>query len=340
MLTHALDGPRRWAWLWPLEAPTPELLADLVAHGVTGVVPQQGAAAIAWATRHAGTLRAAGLDTCVGLGRVSTDAILRALDVPGVPGVMLDQEDWESVPDSDAVVRAVLDARPDAPQRVADCFYPCADHTEGGAYTGHGRIARAWAPLCGMRANQCYFARPKGHPEAIAPLGFVRRRLAWSREQYATIDPGDPIRLSCQLYARTVADHVATLFAERDGAVFLWHWRGADAAARAALRVMARPPVTLAGLSEVERAGLSEVERAAAVAWGQAALNDRAAPADPELGRPADPVLVVDGEWGVRSAARCYVYQDRAGLTPSGVLDAATLARLQRDVSGSCDCPH
>lgn len=337
MNPHALDGARRWVWVWPLEKPTPELLADLREHGITGVVPQQGSAAIGWARAYAPILRAAGLDVCIGLGQVSAAHILRALDVLGVAGVMLDQEDWTSVPDSVAVVNNVLALRPEAPGFVADCFYPAADATEGGAPTGHGKIARAWAPLCGMRANQCYWEPRRGHPEDTAPADFVRTRLAWSVKQYAGIDPGDPIRFSGQLYRRTVPDHVATLFQERSRAVFLWHWRGADARAKAALR-------TLAASERPDFAGwcqeITDLEVLAMRAWGQCALNELAPQVHASYGGAGELPLVVDGVWGLRSAAALGRYQERNALPMSCSLDAATLESLQRALSGSCNCPH
>lgn len=236
---HALDAPgARWMWLWPLPSAhdLPALLRELVAHGVTGIVPQQSDDAVVWARAHVAEVRAAGLDLVVGLGRIDRRAVVDALDVPGVSGVMIDQEAWQSVPDSDALCRDVLALRPDAPSRVVDCHYPCLTTAgPGGGQTGHHRIAKAWSPLCGLRAPQCYWEG------GIAPDGWVARRLAWARQDYprAGGSPAERVRASVQLYRRSVADHVALLLAEGvTGSVWLWDWREADASARLALRVV------------------------------------------------------------------------------------------------------
>jgi len=236
---HALDAPgARWTWLWPLPSAhdLPALLRKLVAHGVTGIVPQQSDDAVAWARANVAEVRAAGLDLVVGLGRIDRRAVVDALDVPGVAGVMIDQEAWSSVDDSVRLVADVLAQRPDAPSRVADCHYPCLTTAgPGGGQTGHHRIAKAWAPLCGLRAPQCYWEG------GIAADGWVARRLAWARQDYprAGGSPAECVRASVQLYRRSVADHVALLLAESvTGSVWLWDWREADASARLALRIV------------------------------------------------------------------------------------------------------
>lgn len=244
-MRHGLDGVgETWAWLWPLPRDPRELVAELLAAGVTGVVPQQSAEAIAWAKRWAPELRDRGLSTVVGLGKVSRDAILRGLDlVPLVRGVMIDQEDWKSVPDSRAVVSGVLRRRPDAAERVVDCHYPCITRdNETGRPTGHARIAVEWAPLCGLRAPQAYWAKGGGGHTDGCPDGFVARRMKAARAQYpeAGGSPADRIRPAVQLYRRSVRDHVALLLEElATGSVWLWDWAERDASADVGLHVVA-----------------------------------------------------------------------------------------------------
>lgn len=241
-MRHALDVVGAlWLWLWPL----PKDIRDAIAWkrcGVTGVVPQQSADAVAWSIRWAPELAALGISTVVGLGKVSTRAILAGLEDPHAAGVMIDQEDWKSVVDSDRVVRAVLEARPDAADRVADCFYPAlVTNPDTGRPTGHARIGVRWAPLCGLRAPQCYWNRAAGSVNGGAPDGFVAARLAWARREYPVAggSPADRVRASVQLYARSVNDHVALLLVELlTGSVWLWDWREADASARLALEVV------------------------------------------------------------------------------------------------------
>lgn len=243
-MRHGLDGVGEvWCWFWPLPRDPRELVAELLAAGVTGVVPQQSAAAVEWARRWAPELRDRGLSTVVGLGKVSRDAILRGLDlVPLVRGVMVDQEDWKSVPDSRAVVSGVLKRRPDAPGLVADCFYPCLTRdNETGKTTGHARIGVEWAPLCGLRAPQAYWARGGGGHLDGCPEGFVAARMVAAREQYPTAggSPADRVRPSVQLYRRAVADHVELLLRELvTGSVWLWDWAERDASAVVALHAV------------------------------------------------------------------------------------------------------
>lgn len=241
---HALDAPgARWMWLWPLPSAhdLPALLRELRdAYGVTGIVPQQSDDAVAWARAHVAEIRAAGLDLVVGLGRIDRRVVVDALDLPGVAGVMIDQEAWASVDDSVRLVADVLALRPDAASRIVDCHYPCLDALPGGGPQGHGHpghapIAKAWSPLCGLRAPQCYYEG------GVAPDGWVARMLAWARAQYprAGGSPAERVRASVQLYRRSVRDHVALLLGESvTGSVWLWDAREADASARLALRVV------------------------------------------------------------------------------------------------------
>jgi hypothetical protein len=236
-------GARR-AWHYPL--PKPEqvgpLVAELRAHGITGLVPQQSAQAIGWGRRHGATLAAAGLDLVVGLGKISAKHILDALDVPLSKGCMVNQEDWKSVPDSLAVVNEVLKARPDAGARTMDCHYPClSKDPETGKNTGWGRIAKAWAPLCTLRAPQCYWAKGGGGSTNGPWDGWVASRLAWARRDYPVAggSPRELVRMSRQLYRASVNDHVAGLLAESiTGSIWLWNWPEADASAKLALRVV------------------------------------------------------------------------------------------------------
>ena len=118
---HALDavGTRRvWHYPLPKASDVGPLAEELRAHGITGLVPQQSAKAIGWGRRHGATLVVAGLDLVIGLGKISAKHILDALSVPRSVGCMVNQEDWKSVPDSLAVVDAVL-KRPSAVRRVA-----------------------------------------------------------------------------------------------------------------------------------------------------------------------------------------------------------------------------
>lgn len=242
---HALDavGARR-VWHYPL--PKPEqvgaLAAELREHGVTGLVPQQSASAIGWGRRHGAELAAAGLDLVVGLGKISAKHIVDALDVPRSSGVMINQEDWKSVADSTAVVNEVLRARPDAPERSMDCHYPCLTRDpETKRNTGWGRIAKAWAPLCGLRAPQTYWAKGGGGSTGGPWDGWVASRLAWARRDYPAAggSPRERVRMSRQLYRASVNDHVALLLAESTtGSVWLWNWPEIDASARLALRVV------------------------------------------------------------------------------------------------------
>lgn len=241
---HILDAPgARWMWLWPLPTDPLKLVDTLRAHGITGVIPQQSAQAIAWARRWAPALAREGLDTMIGLGRITADITIAALDVESAKGVMQNQELWKSVADSNALCDTVLRARPDAADRMMDCHYPClTKDPETGKSTGWHRIARAWAPICGLRAPQCYWARGGGGTTDGPRDGWVAARLAWAREDYARAggSPADRVRLSRQLYRASVQDHVDVLLAESvTGAVFLWNWGEADSSARCALRIVA-----------------------------------------------------------------------------------------------------
>lgn len=247
---HALDAiGARWMWLYPLPRDPLALVEDLKRHGITGVIPQQSAHAVEWAKRCAPALAREGLATMIGLGKIDTRAVLAALDVADAAGVMINQEDWKSVADSAALCDAVLRAVPDAAARTMDCHYPClTKDPETNRSTGWHRIAKAWAPLCGLRAPQCYWARGGGGTTDGPRDGWVAARLAWARQDYprAGSSPADRVRLSRQLYRASVQDHVDVLLAESaTGAVFLWDWAEADAAARLALR----------GVAELERRG-------------------------------------------------------------------------------------
>lgn len=252
---HRLDTPgARWMWLWPLDQCDTEpeiraLCATLREHGVTGIVPQQGSAAVAWARRWGRLVASLGLQVVIGLGHLSARIVCDAIATAKAghaAGVMHDEEEWKSVPDSDALTAAVLVEHPDAADWCADCHYPCLTTAgEGGGPTGHHRIAKAWAPVSGLRAPQCYW---NSTPKSFAADGWVSRRLAWAREDYprAGGSPASRVRASVQLYRRSVNDHAALLLAESEsGSVWLWEWRQADASAKLALRVV----------REIERAG-------------------------------------------------------------------------------------
>ncbi len=242
---HALDAPRaRRVWHYPLPrdaAAVAELIAQLPKHGVTGLVPQQSDLAVSWAERHAPALKAAGLDTVVGLGKISSRAIVRALDVQAAAGCMVNQEDWKSVPDSDRVVNEVLAERPRAAERTVDCHYPIlTKHPETGN-TGHARIARAWTPLCRLRAPQCYWSAGAGGTTELAPDGFALGRLLFARRDYpgAANSPSSLVSLARQLYRASVNDQMYSLLAESEGAsVWLWNWPEMDHEARVALRLV------------------------------------------------------------------------------------------------------
>lgn len=245
---HRLDAiGARWCWLYPIAkidtaAEVTALCTALKAHGMTGIVPQEGSDATPWARRWSAQVRAAGLDLVIGLGRLSAAIVSDALAAckAGVAsGVMIDQEAWVSTDDSTALVNAVLRQHPDAADWIADCHYPCLT-TAGpdGGPTGHGRIARAWAPLCGLRAPQCYW---NSKPLSFSRDGWVRDRLAWARQDYTRVGGSTPerVRASVQLYRHSVRDHVELLLREGEtGSVWLWDWREADASALLALRVV------------------------------------------------------------------------------------------------------
>lgn len=242
---HALDaiGARRvWHYPLPTAAQVGPLCAELRAHGITGLVPQQSAKAIGWGRRHGAELAAAGLDLVVGLGKISAPHILDALAVPRSMGCMVNQEDWKSVPDSLAVVNAVLKARPDAGALTMDCHYPCLTRDpETRRNTGWGRIAKAWATLCTLRAPQCYWAKGGGGSTGGPWDGWVASRLAWARRDYPVAggSPRELVRMSRQLYRASVNDHIAVLLAESTtGSIWLWNWPEADTAAKLALRVV------------------------------------------------------------------------------------------------------
>lgn len=240
---HALDPiGGRWMWLYPLPRDPMRLVEDLRRHGITGVIPQQSAQAIAWARRWAPLLKREGLDTMIGLGRITAQHTIDALRVPDVAGVMQNQELWKSVADSEALCEAVLRAEPDAAARMMDCHYPCLTRDpETGKRTGWARIAKAWAPICGLRAPQCYWARGGGGTTDGPRDGWVAARLAWAREEYprAGGSPANRVRVSRQQYRASCQDHVNLLLAESlTGSVFLWHWGEADVAAKLALRIV------------------------------------------------------------------------------------------------------
>jgi hypothetical protein len=240
---HALDPVGgRWMWLYPLPRDPMRLVEDLRRHGITGVIPQQSGQAVAWARRWAAALKREGLDTMIGLGRITAANTIDALGVRDAVGVMQNQEMWKSVSDSNALCDAVLRAVPDAAARMMDCHYPCLTRDpETGKATGWHRIARAWAPICGLRAPQCYWARGGGGTTDGPRDGWVANRLAWAREEYprAGGSPADRVRVSRQQYRASCQDHVNLLLAESlTGSVFLWHWGEADAAAKTALRIV------------------------------------------------------------------------------------------------------
>jgi hypothetical protein len=247
MFAHRLNQPymrAMWQWPLPLGDPRTRLIPELVRHGVTHLMPQASDDAVAWTRTWGAKCVAAGMPVVIGLGRISASVVLKSLDeidAGRAVGTMIDQEAWESVADSNALVTEVLAERPDAPQYIVDCHYPCVVSLPGGGpnghgHTGHDRIARAWGPLCGLRAPQDY------DEEGWTPDGFVTARAAWSRHpsQYPSIgSPAETVRVSCQLYRRSVNDHVRLLGDEgATGSVFLWDWREADASAKVALRVV------------------------------------------------------------------------------------------------------
>jgi len=242
-MRHLLDAPRsRWLWLWTLPRDPMAEVEAWRASGVTGLVPQQGDAANAWAERWAVELFREGFGLVVGLGRISSAAIVRGLRGPA-GAVMVNQEMWKSVDDSRRVVEAVLTVEPEAADRIVDCHYPClVRDPETGKSTGHARIAKAWAPLCGLRAPQCYWSRGAGGRKDGAPDGWVSKRLAHARVEYPVAggSPADRVAASVQMYRRSVRDHVALLLVEGErGSIWLWNWREADVSARVALRVVA-----------------------------------------------------------------------------------------------------
>lgn len=245
---HRLDAiGARWMWRWPIKdldtaAEITAFARNLKQHGITGVCPQASDSATAWVKRWGHLVRAEGLDLCIGLGllsaRIVCDAIA-ACKAGHALGVMVDQEEWKSVPDSDALVRDVLREHSDAADWIVDCHYPCLTTAgERGGPTGHHRIAKAWAPICGLRAPQCYW---NSKPLSFASDGWVMRRLAWARLDYprAGGSPADHVRASVQLYRASVKAMVALLLTEGEtGSVWLWEARQADASSWLALRIV------------------------------------------------------------------------------------------------------
>ncbi|MEZ4391976.1 MAG: C1 family peptidase [Polyangiales bacterium] len=240
---HALDPiGGRWMWLYPLPSDPMKLVDELRRHGVTGVIPQQSAQAIAWARRWAPALEREGFATMIGLGRITAANTIAALGVESAVGVMQNQEVWKSVADSNALCEAVLKAVPDAAARMMDCHYPClTKDPETDTHTGWHRIAKAWSPICGLRAPQCYWARGGGGTTDGPRDGWVAARLAWARLDYprAGGSPADRVRVSRQLYRASTQDHVELLLAESlTGSVFIWNWAEADISAKLALRIV------------------------------------------------------------------------------------------------------
>lgn len=244
---HRLNIPyMRAMWHWPLPHGDPRvsLIPTLKAHGVTHLMPQASDDAVPWAHRWGALCAAEGMPVIIGLGYITAPVVLSLLDevIAGrAVGGMIDQEAWGSVSDSNALVTEVLRHRPDAPTLLVDCHYPCVVSLPGGGpnghgHTGHDKIAKAWGPLCDLRAPQDY------DEEHWTPDGFVMKRAAWSRHasQYPSIgSPADKVRVSCQLYRRSVRDHVELLLIEgATGSIFLWDWLEADVSARVALRVV------------------------------------------------------------------------------------------------------
>lgn len=229
-------------WLYPLPANPMVMVPDLKAHGITGVVPQQSSAAIRWTKEWGPRLESAGLKVVIGLGKITADILVAAYDRPESEGVMINQEDWKSVADSNAVVSEVLRRRPHFAERGMDCHYPCLiKDPETKKNTGWGKIAKAWAPLCGLRAPQCYWAKGGGGAQEGPWDGWVGARLAHSRLEYplAGGSPADRVRISRQQYRASVNDHVNVLLQEAlTGSVWLWNWLEADSSARLALRVV------------------------------------------------------------------------------------------------------
>ena len=240
---HALDVVGRiYAWHYPLPRDPLRLVEEWRAHGIDAVIPQQSAQAIAWSRTWGPRLRAAGVETLIGLGKIDAGKIVDALDVPAALGCMVNQEDWKSVADSLAVCDEVLRRRPNAAARTMDCHYPAlTTNPETGRPTGWGKIARAWSRLCTLRAPQCYWARGAGGTSDGPYDGWVSARLQWARRDYplAGGSPASHTRLSRQLYRASVQDHVVVALRELStGALFLWNWPEADASAKCALRIV------------------------------------------------------------------------------------------------------
>jgi hypothetical protein len=238
------------AWVYPLPGSIEKwdsICAELMSHGVTGVIPQQGLNAASWFRRQPERARIAekyGLQVTLGLGmdgnnahrampRLIQSVIKDALSLREC-NVMLNWESaWNGTEDRQRareIVTDVLADYPNARERVVDCPWWAPQTTPNGTPTHPGAPTREFGSLCAYRFPQTYGANARGNNDGVST-----RMLAHSRSQYPGLGtPADRIFPSLQLYNRSLTDHVNTLLA--DTVVCLWQWSEADSRAKLALR--------------------------------------------------------------------------------------------------------
>jgi hypothetical protein len=225
-------------WLYPLPKDPGPAAEDLARLGVGGVIPQQGTAAVAWCRQHGRAFLERGLQVTVGLGAITSKAILGGLEVPGASGVMID---WEGAWDASggrrraaAIADEVLARRADAPELVADCPW-WAPLTTPNRHPSHPSApTREFGRIVRRRFVQAYGAN------AGSEDGHSARMLAWARDpsQYTSVGSW-AVRPALQMYRRSVADHLALLLGElAGGAVCLWQHGEMDRECRLALEVV------------------------------------------------------------------------------------------------------
>jgi hypothetical protein len=281
--------PGIWVWLWNhgndswSNVDPPKVAADLVALGVTGVMPH-AARTPKWCTpQHLAPFYAAGLRVVPSLGLVTADLIVQSLCVEGADGCMMD---WEGAWDgyqkkAAAVVADVVKRAPDAPTRVTDCPWWAPLYRLDSNGVKHPTHPSAPTREFGAIATQDRYVQAYGAPYE----GRSQRMLSWAQDpsQYASLGNWD-IRPALQLYLRSVRDHLTMLFAHPT--VCLWEYYAMDTSARWAL--MAHRSITALGFTGPS--AVAEYQRAQGHLTVDGKLGPLTAAA---LGLPAAPASVV-----------------------------------------------
>jgi len=243
---------------WPTGAKLVKLLRELKTHGVEGFLPQHALDnARLYIERHdvRRVCRDEGVSLFLGLGldrgrstpsdaaheRNVTRAILEAQATRAAGVVDRVSLDWEGYWNgkramAERIASRVLEAHPEAPEHTEDCpwwaplFFIDAHGRKRATHPS--APTREFGAIVSARYVQAYGAQKDGSPD-----GRSLAWLAWSRSptQYASLGAW-PVRLTSQMYARSLADQINTLLHEPNQR--LWTFDQADPRARRALRVV------------------------------------------------------------------------------------------------------